>query len=156
MHVRRYIRIRTYPSSPHIFYTVRSITTSPGVRLLLLSFFSLHNFFQPRSRRNIYFSRPRVFFFFFFRETRNHGGRVTTTPLVENQESIIMTICLCHDCILKGEGTTGLDGGRSTPARKLRHDGWEGARVGRANSRICVTLQTKSSVCTGSLLSNQE
>lgn len=82
------------------------------------------------------------------------GKRGGGTPLVENQESIITAICLCHDCILRGRVV--VEGGR-TPARKLRHEAERGCtRVGRANSHVGYMCHSanKSSARTGSSTRN--
>lgn len=66
-------RFRTYPSSPHIFYIVRSITTSPGSDCSSSSFsFWFHNFFPHPSRYLSFVLRTRVLF---SRDAQSRGGR---------------------------------------------------------------------------------
>lgn len=73
-------------------------------------------------------------FYVYARETiTEHSERVHPPPPRQNQESIIMTICLRHDCILtERDECVGVKGHVRTPARiEQRKSAW---CVGRANT----------------------
>lgn len=71
--------------------------------------------------------------FYVLRSRNNHGALIESTPC-QNQESIIMTICLRHDCILtERDERVGAKGHDRAPAR-AQHVDKNAWCVGRANT----------------------
>lgn len=132
--------------SPYILYRAKHNHQS-WIRLLFFFFFFflVSQFFPASFAISVLrFTYTRSFF-----ERRAITGWKGPTPLLSKIKSLLLRPYV-YATIVSWQGR-GVDGG-STPARKLRH---EAERVyawaeQTADSRICVTLQTKSNVRSGS------